>query len=83
MSPVYRRAAEILAFGAIPLIVLAFALSVYAEQGRLALDFHWELYPQAELVRQGEPAFDTPDAYLEDRANLHLADSRRVCQSCR
>ena len=70
MSPVYRRAAEILAFGAIPLIVLAFALSVYAEQGRLALDFHWELYPQAELVRDGEPAFDTPDAYLEDRANL-------------
>jgi hypothetical protein len=70
MSPVYRRAAEILAFGAIPLIVLAFALSVYAEQGRLALDFHWELYPQAELIRHGEPAFDTPDAYLEDRANL-------------
>jgi len=70
MSPVYRRTAEILAFGAIPLVAFAFAISVYAEQGRLALDFHWELYQQAELVREGEPAFDTPDAYLEDRANL-------------
>lgn len=70
LNPVYRRAGEILAFGAVPLIALVFALSVYSEQGRLALDFHWELYPQAELLRQGEPAFDTPEAYLQDRANL-------------
>jgi hypothetical protein len=67
---VSRRAGEILAFGAIPLAALVFALSAYSEQGRLALDFHWELYPQAELVRHGKPAFDTPEAYLEDRANL-------------
>lgn len=70
LNPVYRRAGEILVFGAVPLVALAFALAVYSEQGRLALDFHWELYPQAELVREAKPAFDTPEAYLEDRANL-------------
>ena len=64
------RAGEILAFGAIPLVALTFALATYVDQDRLALDFHWELYPQAELVRDGEHAFDEPDAYLEDRANL-------------
>ena len=46
------------------------ALATYWDQGRLALDFHWELYPQAELVADGEHAFDEPDSYLEDRANL-------------
>ena len=46
------------------------ALATYWDQGRLALDFHWELYPQAELVRDGEHAFDEPDSDLEDRANL-------------
>lgn len=64
------RAGEILAFGAIPVVALAFALATYVDQDRLALDFHFELYPQAELVRNGEHAFDTPEAYLEDRANL-------------
>src|SRR5688572_17081007 len=70
MRPLMIRAGEILAFGAIPLVALALALGTYADQDRLALDFHWELYPQAELVRDGEHAFDEPDAYLEDRANL-------------
>ena len=64
------RTAELLAFGAIPLIVVVATLSVYSEQGRLALDFHNELYPQAELVRHGQHAFDSPDAYLQDRQNL-------------
>ena len=64
------RAAELVAFGAIPLIALVFALWTYSDQGRLALDFHHELYPQAVLVREGAHAFDTPEAYLSDRANL-------------
>jgi hypothetical protein len=64
------RSGELLAFAAVPLIVVAATLSVYSDQGRLALDFHNELYPQAELVRHGEHAFDTPDAYLQDRQNL-------------
>ncbi len=64
------RTLELIAFGAVPLIVLVATLSVYSEQGRLALDFHNELYPQAELVRHGEHAFDTPEAYLQDRKNL-------------
>lgn len=70
MRQLVVRSAEILAFGAVPLIALVLALATYSEQGRLALDFHFELYPQAELVRAGEHAFDTPEAYLNDRANL-------------
>jgi hypothetical protein len=70
MTQLLRRAVELFAFGAIPLVVLVTTLSLYWDQGRLALDFHYELYPQAELVREGETAFDTPDAYLEDRNNL-------------
>lgn len=70
MNPLLVRAAELVAFAAIPLVALAFALATYSEQDRLALDFHYELYPQAVLVRDGEHAFDTPDAYLQDRANL-------------
>ena len=64
------RTAELVAFAVIPLIVVVATLSVYSEQGRLALDFHNELYPQAELVRHGEHAFDSPAAYLQDRRNL-------------
>lgn len=69
-SSLIVRTAELIAFAAIPIIVVVATLSVYSEQGRLALDFHNELYPQAELVRHGEHAFDTPDAYLQDRQNL-------------
>jgi glycosyl transferase family 87 len=65
-----RRTAELFFLGVLPVVVLALALAAYWADNRLALDFHWELYPQAELVREGQPAFDTPDAYLEDRANL-------------
>jgi hypothetical protein len=70
MRPLVVRAAEIVTFGVIPLVALVFALWTYSDQGRLALDFHYELYPQAQLVRDGEHAFDTPEAYLNDRANL-------------
>ena len=51
-------------------MALALALSAYSGGGRLALDFHWELYPQAELIKEGKPAFDAPDAHLEDGTNL-------------
>ena len=70
MNLVVRRLAEIVLFGAIPLVALVFALAAYAGDDRLALDFHYELYPQAELLWAGEQAFDTPEAYLNDRANL-------------
>jgi len=70
MTLVLRRLTELLAFAAVPALALVFALAAYAGDDRLALDFHYELYPQAALLRAGEPAFDTPDAYLQDRANL-------------
>ena len=46
------------------------ALAAYAGDDRLALDFHHELYPQAEAVVDGRDAYDPPDADLSDRANF-------------
>ena len=58
-----------LLFGALPLVALALALAAYAGDDRLALDFHHELYRQAEAVVDGREAYDAPDADLSDRAN--------------
>ena len=46
------------------------ALAAYAGDDRLALDFHHELYRQAEAVADGRDAYDSPDADLSDRANF-------------
>lgn len=63
------RAAELLAFGALPLIALVIGLSTFWGQDRIALDFHHELYPQAELVARGEDPYPPPDADLSDGTN--------------
>jgi hypothetical protein len=59
----------VLLLGAVPVLALALALWAYAGDDRLALDFHHELYVQAEAVIDGDDAIDRPDAYLADRAN--------------
>ena len=46
------------------------ALAAYAGDDRLALDFHHEVYRQAEAVVHGETAYDAPDADLSDRSNF-------------
>jgi hypothetical protein len=61
---------EVLLLGVIPLLALSLALWTYADDGRLALDFRHELYQQAEAVVEGRAAYDSPDAYLADRANF-------------
>ncbi|HET6616322.1 MAG TPA: glycosyltransferase family 87 protein [Gemmatimonadota bacterium] len=63
------RVAEISALGALPLIALVIGLSTFAGQNRLALDFHHELYPQAELVGDGDDPYPAPDADLSDGTN--------------
>ena len=45
------------------------ALAAYAGDDRLALDFHHEVYRQAEAVADGRDAYESPDADLSDRSN--------------
>lgn len=70
MTPALRRALELLLLGAVPLATLALALAAYAGDDRLALDFHHELYRQAEAVVDGRQAIDEPDTDLSDRASF-------------
>ena len=69
MTPTLRRALELAFLGALPLVALALALAAYAGDDRLALDFHHELYRQAEAVVDGRDAYSKPDADLSDRTN--------------
>lgn len=48
---------------------MALALAAYAGDDRLALDFHNEVYRQAEAVVDGRDVYETPDADLSDRSN--------------
>lgn len=64
------RAAQLLALGAVPLVALALSLVAYAGDDRLALDFHNEVYRQADAVVQGEDAYESPGADLSDRSSL-------------
>jgi hypothetical protein len=63
------RAVEISALGALPLIALVIGLSTFSSQDRLALDFHHELYRQAELVVDGQDPYPSSDADLSDGTN--------------
>jgi len=69
MMPTVRRPLEVVLLGAVPVLALVMALWAYAGDDRLALDFHHELYVQAEAVVDGDDPIDAPDAYLADRAN--------------
>lgn len=70
MRPAWPRAAELLLLGVVPVAALVLALSAYAGDDRLALDFHHEVYRQAEAVVDGRDAYELPDADLSDRSNL-------------
>jgi len=64
-----RKALEITALGVLPVAALALGLATFAGQDRLALDFHQELYPQAQAVVHGHDAYPAPDADLSDGTN--------------
>ncbi len=68
-TPALRRGAELLLLGVIPVVALALALSAYAGDGRLALDFHEELYPQAKAVVHGESPYPPADTPITDTTN--------------
>ena len=63
------RLAELLLLGAVRCSPSCSRLSAYAGDDRLALDFHHELYRQAEAVADGRDAYESPDADLSDRSN--------------
>lgn len=64
------RAAEIALLGVVPVLALVLALAAYAGDDRLALDFHNEIYRQADAVVHGREAYETPGADLSDRSSL-------------
>ena len=70
MKPSLVKTAELLFLGVIPVVALVLALAAYAGDDRLALDFHHELYRQADAVVNGREAYEAPGADLSDRANL-------------
>jgi hypothetical protein len=63
------RTLELFAFAVVPLAALAIGLSTFSDQNRIALDFHYELYPQAHAVVNGGDAYPAPDADLSDGSN--------------
>jgi alpha-1,2-mannosyltransferase len=69
MTPAIRRPVELLLLGVLPALAIVLSLWAYAGDDRLALDFHNELYRQAEAVVDGRDAYDAPDADLSDRSN--------------
>jgi hypothetical protein len=69
MTVAARRIVELTALGAVPLVALVIGLTTFAGQDRLALDFHQELYPQAQAVADGRDPYPPPDADLSDGTN--------------
>lgn len=56
-----RRAGPVLAFGVAPVIVLAAMFQVGITSSSLAVDLHYELYPQAKELLSGGNPFPGPD----------------------
>jgi hypothetical protein len=66
----WRRIGPPIFLGVLPAAVLVLALVVAATgDDSLAVDFHHELYPQANLVLDGEDPYPPPDADLSDGTN--------------
>jgi hypothetical protein len=64
-----RRVAPLVFLGLFPVFVLTFAAITALRADSLGVDFRGELYPQAELVLQGENPFTDPDADLSGGVN--------------
>ena len=69
MTPALRRPVELFLLGAVPVVALVLTLAAYSDDGRLALDFHNEIYRQADAVVHGRDVYEPPDADLSDRSN--------------
>ena len=63
------RVGSVVAFGVLP-VVVAICMFVVAHPGSLAVDFHHELYPEAQLVLDGENPFPPEGADLSGGRNF-------------
>ena len=63
------RVGSVATFGVLP-IVVAVWMFVVAHPGSLAVDFHHELYPEAQLVLDGENPFPPEGADLSGGRNF-------------
>ena len=55
--------------GFVPVFVLVWALVLMIQGDDVAVDFHHELYPQANLLLDGENPYPPPDSDLSDGTN--------------
>ncbi len=55
--------------GVLPIVVLVWAFAVAVNNGDVAVDFHHELYPQANLLLDWENPYPPLDADLSDGTN--------------
>ena len=69
MTSPLARGVELLLFAVVPLAALVIGLATFSDQDRIALDFHHELYVQADAVVHGDDAYPPPDADLSDGTN--------------
>jgi hypothetical protein len=56
--------------GVVPAFILVWALVLMIQGDDVAVDFHHELYPQANLLLDGENPYPSPDSDLSDGTNF-------------
>ncbi len=64
-----RRLAAPVLLGVVPLASLGVAFAIFAGGDNVAVDFHHELYPQAEEIVHWRSPYPAPDADLSDGRN--------------
>jgi Glycosyltransferase family 87 len=70
MSPALQRVGSVLLFAVLPAVVAVAMFAVASSDGSLSVDFHNELYPEAERLLDWENPFPGPDAELWRGHNL-------------
>jgi hypothetical protein len=70
MSPATQRIASVLLFAVLPAVVAIAMFAVAHDSGSLSVDFHNELYPEAERLLDWQNPFPGPDAELWRGHNL-------------
>src|SRR4029450_10702284 len=70
MSPALQRVGSVLLFAVLPAVIVVAMLAVAYDSGSLSVDFHNELYPEAEKLLDWENPFPGPDAELWRGHNL-------------
>jgi Glycosyltransferase family 87 len=70
MSPALQRVGSVLLFAVLPAVIVVAMFAVAHDSGSLSVDFHNELYPEAEKLLDWENPFPGPDAELWRGHNL-------------